>query len=109
MSESMEQILFVNWFRRTHKGVRIFHIANGGKRGKAEAGRLKNEGVTAGVPDLCIPEWKLWIEMKDVDSGVLSPDQKDWLEYLRSIGYSAEVAHGFEEAKKVVEIALALR
>ena len=35
-------------------GVVAFHPANGGKRGKAEAGRLKGMGVVAGIPDLIV-------------------------------------------------------
>ena len=33
----------------------LYHIPNGGSRGKAEAGRFKAEGVKSGVPDLCLP------------------------------------------------------
>jgi len=55
LSESMEQILFVNWMRKNHKEHRIFHIPNGGARGAATAARLKNEGVTKGIPDLFCP------------------------------------------------------
>ena len=101
MSESMEQILFVNWMRKTHKEHRIFHIPNGGQRNKATAGKLKAEGVSAGVPDLFIPSLRLFIEMKDL-KGVVSPAQKEWLEYLASVGYSVAVCHGFDEAKMLI-------
>lgn len=33
----------------------LFHIPNGGSRGKAEAARFKAEGVKPGVPDLFLP------------------------------------------------------
>lgn len=33
-------------------GVLFFHPANGGRRGRAEAGRFKAQGVVAGIPDL---------------------------------------------------------
>ena len=33
----------------------LYHVPNGGSRHKAEAGRLRAEGVKAGVPDLCLP------------------------------------------------------
>ncbi len=101
MSESMEQILFVNWMRKTHKEHRIFHIPNGGHRNKATAGKLKAEGVSAGVPDLFIPSLRLFIEMKDL-KGVVSKEQKNWLTYLASVGYSVAVCHGFEDAKLLI-------
>ena len=66
--------------------IRIFAIPNGGARHPAVAYKLKAEGVLRGVPDLYIPEWKLWIEMKRIKGGVLSDDQKDWIEYLESVG-----------------------
>jgi len=35
---------------------KIFAIPNGGHRNVVVAGKLKAEGVRAGVPDLCFPE-----------------------------------------------------
>lgn len=41
------------------------HVPNGGKRGKAEAGRFKAMGVKAGVPDIPLPlrngRWAEWL------------------------------------------------
>lgn len=105
LSEHQEQMQFVSWFKKNYlltKGIRIFAIPNGGLRGKREAQNLKNEGVSAGVPDLYIPEWKLWIEMKRAKGGVVSPEQKDWHEYLKKIGDKVVIAKGFEEAKKFI-------
>lgn len=102
MSESKEQILVVNWMRKNHKNLRIFHIPNGGGRSLVTAARLKLEGVSKGVPDLFIPALKLWIEMKDVKGGIVSEEQKDWIDYLRSHGYAAEVAKGHDEAIKII-------
>ena len=98
-SEHLEQREFVSWFRKNHPGVRIFAIPNGGARTPATAARLKSEGAVAGVPDLFIPAWLVWIEMKRADGGVLSQKQKDWREYLSSIGQTVIVAHGQEDAK----------
>ncbi len=96
--EHGEQVSLVNWFRASFPSVRIFAIPNGGKRSKSEAVRLKSEGVTAGVPDLYIPAWRLWVEMKRQDGGVLSVEQEDWLDYLQTVGDSVIVAHGWEDA-----------
>lgn len=94
MTEHVEQREFVSWFRKTHPGVRIFAIPNGGWRGMAAGARLKAEGVSAGVPDLFIPALRVWIEMKRPKGGVLSEKQKDWRDYLISCGYTVIVAHG---------------
>lgn len=101
-TEHEEQRNFVQWFRRKYPKIRIFAIPNGGARHPAVAYKLKAEGVLRGVPDLYIPEWKLWIEMKRIKGGVLSDDQKDWIEYLESVGDHVRVGLGCEGAIKEV-------
>ena len=98
-SEDHEQMLFVQWFRRTYPLVRIFAIPNGGHRHPAVAAKMKATGVSSGVPDLFIPEWPLWVEMKRIKGGVLSAEQKDWIAYLESVGYCVRVCKGAEDAK----------
>lgn len=95
-SEHVHQRRYVEWVRLTHK-VRIFAIPNGGKRGRLEAMRLVAEGVSKGVPDLYVPAWCLWIEMK-AEKGRVSPEQKDWHEYLSGVGDTVIVAYGFDDA-----------
>ncbi len=102
-SESEEQVAFVQWFRRKYRPVRMFHVPNGGARSKRTAARLKSEGVMRGVPDLFIPEWNLWIEMKRVKGGRLSPEQRDWKHYLEEIGNTVFVAFGCEHAMALVD------
>jgi hypothetical protein len=97
--EHEEQRELVRWFRQTWPGVRIFAIPNGGARSKATAGRLKAEGVSSGVPDLFIPAWGLWLEMKRIKGGSVSAEQKDWMAYLESVGFSCIVGKGAEDAK----------
>ena len=101
-SEHLEQREFVRWFRQTYKGVRIFAIPNGGLRSRAAAGKLKAEGVSSGVPDLFIPAWRLWVEMKRQKGGTVSAEQKDWAGYLSSVGYICIVAKGAEAAKVAI-------
>lgn len=101
-SEHVEQREFVSWFRKNYSDVRIFAIPNGGLRNKVTAGKLRVEGATAGVPDLFIPAWLTWIEMKVEKGGRVSDKQKDWIEYLEGIGQKVFVCHGCEAAKKVV-------
>ena len=101
-TEHEEQREVVKWFRQTHRGVRIFAIPNGGQRSLATAARLKVEGVSSGVPDLFIPAWRLWVEMKRIKGGVLSAEQKDWIKYLEEVGYCAKVCKGAEDAKEQI-------
>ena len=101
-SEHFEQRELVRWFRQTWPGVRIFAVPNGSWRSKGTAGRLKAEGVASGVPDLFVPAWRLWIEMKRVKGGSLSPEQKDWNQYLQSVGYWVIVGKGADDAKRQI-------
>lgn len=102
-SEHEEQIAFVQWFRRKFKSVRIFAIPNGGYRSRATAARLKAEGVMRGVPDLFVPEWSLWIEMKRTKGGKLSPEQRDWKKYLEQCGNTVYVSYGALDAITYVD------
>ena len=64
---------------------------------------MKAEGVTPGVPDLFVPTWNLWVEMKREAGGVVSPVQRDWIAYLESIGHRVIIGRGFEDAKRKIE------
>ena len=97
-SEDQELMLFVQWFRRTYKDVHIFAIPNGGYRTPAGAAKMKATGVMPGVPDLFIPEWHLWVEMKRQKGGVLSKEQKTMIAYLEAVGYRVIVGRGCADA-----------
>lgn len=97
-TEHEEQRLFIQWFRQTYPGTIIFAIPNGGARSAATAARLKAEGVLPGVPDLFVPAWGLWIEMKRAKGGKVSPEQKEWHDYLASCGYRVIVCRGCPDA-----------
>ena len=97
LSEHYEQALVIQFMRRNYPEVLIFAIPNGGQRNAATGARLKAEGVVPGVPDLFIPAWGLFIEMKTL-TGKVSLEQKAMLSYLQSVGYSAIVAKGANAA-----------
>lgn len=99
-TEHEEQREYVRWFRQTYPEVRIMAIPNGGARSPATAGRLKAEGVSPGVPDLFIPAWGLWVEMKRAKGGKVSQEQKEWHSYLASCGYRVIVGLGKTDAIK---------
>jgi hypothetical protein len=100
--ESDEQIAFVKWFKAQYPGVLIFSVPNGGSRRKREALKLQHEGVVKGVPDLFIPEWRLFIEMKRQKGGVVSPDQKQIMAELTRVGYVCQVCNGWRAAADFV-------
>ena len=86
----------------------MFHIPNGGKRGKAEAVRFKKMGVKKGVSDVFLPVARcgchgLWIEMKRQVTGAPTEDQLKWIENMVAQGYAATVCHGWEKAVIVIE------
>tara|TARA_R100001244_G_scaffold47086_1_gene41922 strand:+ start:1299 stop:1637 length:339 start_codon:yes stop_codon:yes gene_type:complete len=103
-SEHDEQVGFINWFRSKYPDVLIFAIPNGEKRAISVAKRLKAEGVVRGIPDLFIPQWTLWVEMKRVSGGRLSPEQKSMIIYLESVGQTVIIGKGATDAsKKIME------
>jgi hypothetical protein len=103
-SETEEQEGFVNWFRAKFPAVLIFAIPNGGHRAISTAKRLKAEGVVPGIPDLHVPAWRLWVEMKRVKGGKLSAEQVAMIGHLESIGHKVIVGKGAEDASaQIVE------
>jgi len=97
-SEHAEQVGFVRWFRAKWPRVLIFAIPNGGKRNITTAKLLVKEGVVAGVPDLFIPAWGIWVEMKRQKGGRLSQDQEAMIVYVESIGHRVVVGFGALDA-----------
>ena len=90
----------------------LFHIPNGGLRGKAAAANIRAMGVKPGVPDLCLPikrgPWSgLYIELKRLahktkKGGGTSNEQDEWIPFLQSQGYGAIVCYGWIEARDIL-------
>jgi hypothetical protein len=98
----MEQQGFVRWFKNQYPDVVIFAIPNGGRRDIKTAVTLQLEGVLPGVPDLYIPCWKLWIEMKHKDGGHVTAAQYKMIDYLRSVGDTVFICKGATDASRQV-------
>ncbi len=63
------------------------------------------QGLRPGLPDLLVivDGHLLFIEMKRIKGGVISPEQKSWIDALNEIdNVEARVCKGFEEAKNFV-------
>lgn len=81
----------------------LFHaIPNGGTRNKIEAGRLKAEGVKAGIPDTFLPISRgkyhgLYIEFKS-KANKPDEDQRVMLLMLDSMGYKVVCVNTLPDA-----------
>ena len=112
--EHREQVQFVAWFRLTYPDLArlLYAIPNGVATSKANGARLKAEGVTAGIPDLCLAVPRnghhgLYIEMKRSDGlGRVSKSQHELIDLLRRQGYQVSVCHGADEARSVATLYL---
>lgn len=85
----------------------LLHPANGEKRDKVTAARLKGMGVKPGVPDLLLLYPKgcyigMAIELKYAGNRP-STEQKVWLQQLRAVGYFAAVCWGQSGAIHLLE------
>lgn len=90
----------------------LFAVPNGGARARKTAADLKAEGVKPGVPDYLMPVQRggfvgLAIELKRLDGGRTSAEQREWLAHLQGQGWYAVVCRGWEEAWGVVRDYLA--
>ena len=108
--EHNDQVAAVKWFRATYNGVRIAAIPNGAYIAKASSRAFfKAEGKESGIPDLVIPAWFTWVEMKKTGykaAKTLSKTelaQQDWHQYLRDCGYHVFQCAGFDEFKATIE------
>lgn len=108
MSEHQEQAKFVKWMRVNHPDLLIHSIPNGANLAGSQMQRIKQwnklraEGALAGVPDLFVPELKLYIEFK-YGNNKLSDKQKKVIPKLEQAGYHVEVVYSSEAAIALVK------
>lgn len=133
IDEHTEQVYLFEWAQsalRRLPALKWLHaIPNGGHRHAATAGKLKAEGVKAGVSDIFLDVpgevvtpaglivvrqifHGLRIELKAIDrrgerNGGCSPEQVKWLLHYRDAGYAVAVCYGWREAADVIESYLA--
>lgn len=108
-AEHRLQCSCVEWYCLQHYQYRhcLFAVPNGGGRSKGEAGRLKAEGVQAGVSDLILMRktcryGALLIEMKTT-KGRQSASQKEWQRSMESEGYKYVVCRSLDDFIAEVE------
>jgi hypothetical protein len=108
-TEHDEQVALMQWAARAASQypnlVRLHAIPNAGAGAqRGQAGKMKAEGVKPGVPDLCLPVpigryHGAYVEMKRVRGAAVSPEQREWGQYLQFAGYAYCLAMGFEHAR----------
>ena len=110
MQEEREQsIILANWLRYNH--YTFTHIANESGLpphvAMLAAKKKKAMGVSKGVPDFMIvlkTKGLLFIEMKRLKGGRVSPEQVEWINSLNTIAsVEAIVCCGAEDAINTVE------
>ncbi|WP_045158298.1 VRR-NUC domain-containing protein [Stutzerimonas stutzeri] len=115
--EGREQQMLVRWMELQHRAAYAvtWHTPNGGARDKATAGKLKAQGVKAGVPDLQLAVARggffgLFIEFKATppNDAAVSETQKAMLSRLQEQGYRAVVCRGINEAMAEINAYLAM-
>ncbi len=106
-NEHDHQAALIRWARNhvdQYPPLALLHaIPNGGQRGKAQAAKLKAEGVKAGIPDLFLPVARrgahgLYLELK-VGSNKPSNEQVKVMGQLEEAGYLCRVCYGAEAAR----------
>ena len=95
----------------------LLSIPNGSYKSPAARRLFKATGLKSGVPDILLPVMRpvralagadydlqagLWIELKRTKGGVVSAEQKQWIEDLNEQGYLAVVCYGWLEAWAVI-------
>lgn len=111
-TESQEQQMLMQWInfainRYPALGL-IYHIPNERKCSQRQGGKLKKEGVRAGVPDLCLPVANknhnaLYIEMKRKKGNKPTTNQLFWITKLNEYGNYATVCYGADQAIDVIK------
>lgn len=69
--------------------------------------KAKVEGVSRGVPDylILLKDKVVFIEMKRIKGGVVSSEQKEWIDELNKIGgnVKANICYGADQAINYIE------
>jgi len=99
MTESQLQQACVRWLQIQQPDCVWFAVPNQGRRGKANASRMKAEGLRAGVADLVfiLPGGRAaFIEMKS-RLGRLSPSQQTFKREVEALQCPYVVCRSFDE------------
>ena len=111
LTERQHQEFIFQWAKHKQKQypmLKYLHASMTGMKTDAKTAAInKRAGLIKGIPDILLPYPNktyagLFIELK-TESGRPTKEQKEFIEYLNSVGYKAVVCHGHLEAIKVIE------
>ena len=111
MNKSPEHLLqsrCMTWFRYQypHFSQLMFAVPNGGLRSKAEAGKMRAEGVKAGVADIILDIPNAQYHQFDIEmkAGAQQSDvQKRFQEYAEAAGHKYIICRSYDQFKEEVE------
>ena len=100
-SEHQEQATVISWIKEYHPDWIAIHIENE-YNPKSNQKKRYEGGFVKGFPDLMIikPNEIVFIEMKKVKGGRVSPDQMKVITQLNLLGHKSIVAYGAQQAIK---------
>lgn len=103
-SEDQLQANCFFWFNNTYPHLRgyLFHPANGGKRSKREANKMKAMGVLPGIPDLIFIYPLTGIELK-FGKGTTSDSQKAIHNLWISLGIPIHIVRSEDEFQILIK------
>lgn len=116
-SENKIQQEIFTWYNNTfclkHHQPRclIASIPNGGKRDPREAMTLKGTGLYTGFSDLIVIHVSSWLGEKCIKtmyvevktpSGILSSDQKEFMNHVESLGQCYHVVRSLDEFQSLI-------
>ena len=114
-TEHEEQVRVIKWCDacKDPRASLIYSHLNGLRAPLGAVVKAKAAGGRKGIPDLFLPVPSqgyhgLYIEMKRLKLGKISPEQKEWIDRLNGMGYRVEVCKGHEAAIAIIQNYLGL-
>ncbi len=116
--ESWEQEQIFKWSRANQIDCPDLQLLNASLNGFRLAPKLraaaKRQGMKKGYPDIFLPVTTfqfagLYIELKRIKGGSVSPEQKTWLARLAEQKYKAVVCRGWREAVETIKDYLGIK
>lgn len=107
-TEQRNLMMWAHYNTAAHPELKLlYHVPNEGRRSYRTGRALKEQGMKAGVPDICLPVPRgkyaaLYIELKRKKGGKVSDHQQEWITALNKAGNRAVVCKGWEEAAEEI-------
>jgi hypothetical protein len=103
-TEEIEQAVFINWLKANK--LYYWHTPNSTyTKSWSQKRHNQNMGVQSGIPDLfvIVGNRVVGVEMKRIKGGVISENQKVWIERLNNANIPTKVCKGALEAIEYIK------